>query len=87
MATARHIAGCLRSAACQHWLLLLLLVLPIHWVVYQSDAGTVVPFLVLPVMAVLVGAMVRLRHVWLGRWLRNFRDHAHGQSPGEPLVS
>jgi hypothetical protein len=40
-------------------------VLPIHWVVYQSDADTVIPFLILPVVAIVVGAILQPRHVWL----------------------
>jgi hypothetical protein len=57
--------GWLQQAAREHRLPLLILVVPIFWVVYQSDAETAVPLLILPVAAFLVGAALRPRHVWL----------------------
>lgn len=65
MAAVQHVGVWFREAARQHWLPLLVLVLPIHWVVYQSDADTVVPFLILPAVALLIGVVLRPRHVWL----------------------
>jgi hypothetical protein len=49
----------------EHWLPLLILVVPINWVVYQSDADNVVPFLILPLVALVIGIVLRPRHVWL----------------------
>lgn len=55
-------------AARDHRLPLLLLVAPVFWVVYRSDADNAGPLLVLPAAAFAVGALLRPRHVWL-LWL------------------
>jgi len=54
-----------QRAAREHWLPLLILVAPINWVVWQSDADTIFPFLILPLVALIVGVALRPRHVWL----------------------
>lgn len=55
----------LKQAAREHWLPLLVLFVPINWVVYQSDADNVLPLLPLPIVAFVVGLVLRPRHVWL----------------------
>jgi hypothetical protein len=65
MDASQRVGIWLRTTAREHWLPLLILVLPIHWVVYQSDADTVIPFLILPAVALAVGIILRPRHVWL----------------------
>lgn len=54
-----------KQAAREHWLPLAILVVPINWVVWQSDADNVYPFLILPLVAFVVGFSLRPRHVWL----------------------
>ena len=54
-----------KMAACEHWLPLLILLAPINWVVYRSDADNVLPFLILPLVALVIGLVLRPRHVWL----------------------
>lgn len=55
-----------KQAAREHWLPLLILFVPVNWVVYQSDADNVLPLLPLPIVAFVVGLMLRPHHVWLG---------------------
>lgn len=61
----QRLAAWSTAAASEHWLPLLILVAPINWVVWQSDADSVYPFLVLPAVAFVVGMVRRPRHVWL----------------------
>ena len=68
MADARSIIPWLKSAAREHWLPLLLLIPPVVWVVYQSDAENILPMLPLPLAAFLIGLVLRPRHPWL-LWL------------------
>lgn len=53
-----------KAAAREHWRPLLILVAPINWVVWHSDAETAYPLLPLPLVALAVGALLRPRHVW-----------------------
>jgi hypothetical protein len=54
-----------KEMARDHWLSLLILLAPINWVVYQSDkADNVLPLLPLPLVALIVGFILRPRHVW-----------------------
>lgn len=55
----------LKEAAREHWLALLILFPPINWVVYQSDADNALPFWILPLVALVVGYVLRPHHVWL----------------------
>jgi len=54
-----------KTAAREHWLPLLILLAPINWVVYRSDADNVLPLLILPLVALVVGLVLRPHHVWL----------------------
>jgi hypothetical protein len=65
MSASQRFWNWVKTAAQQHWLPLLILVLPIHWVVYQSDASSGGPLFVLPAAAFVVGYVLRPRHVWL----------------------
>ena len=66
MALSQHIFTWIRQAAREHWLPLLILVAPINWVVYlASRADNSGPLLPLPVVAFVVGLVLRPRHVWL----------------------
>jgi len=48
---------------------MLILIAPIVWAVYQSDkAESTLPMLPLPLVAIIVGYVLRPRHVWL-LWL------------------
>jgi hypothetical protein len=54
------------EVACrQHWLPLLLLVIPIGFVVWSTELEIGVLLLALPVAAFVVGFALRPRHVWL----------------------
>lgn len=57
-----------KQAVREHWLPLLILVAPINWVVWQSDASNAIPMLPLPIIAFIIGFTLRPRHVWL-LWL------------------
>lgn len=54
----------LRTAFEQHWLALVLLVVPIGLVVWASDWEGPLFVLILPVSALVVGFVLRPRHVW-----------------------
>lgn len=58
----------LNRAVREHWLPLLILVAPVAWVVWQSDADNALPFLPLPLAALAIGYVYRPRHVWI-LWL------------------
>lgn len=68
MSAIQRLSAWAMRALREHRLPLLILVPPIAWVVWQSDADTVFPLLVLPFVALLVGLALRPRHVWL-LWL------------------
>jgi hypothetical protein len=64
--TLQHSLRWLQTAAREHWLALVILVAPINWVVYQSDkAENAIPMLPLPIIAFVIGLVLRPRHVWL----------------------
>ena len=66
MSMYHQVSGWLQEAVRDHWLALLILVVPINWVVYQADkAENVLPMLILPLTAFAVGFWLRPRHVWL----------------------
>ena len=68
MTTFQRLSAWLTRAVREHWLALVILSMPIHWVVWQSEADTVVPFLLLPLVAFGVGYRLQPRHLWL-LWL------------------
>lgn len=66
MTPSQRLSAWLRTAAREHWLALLILVVPISWVVYQADkAQDVIPMLPLPLVAFAVGLVLRPRHLWV----------------------
>lgn len=72
MNASQRLSAWLKTAAREHWLALLILVIPINWVVYQADkAENLFPMLPLPLIAFAVGFALRPRHVWL-LWLGSF---------------
>ena len=93
----QRLSAWLKTAAREHWLPLLILVVPINWVVYQADkASNIYPML--PLVAFAVGFALRPRHVWL-LWLGSvliewivvgymgkFNDPAGGETVGSILI-
>ena len=78
MPARQHAAAWVKSAAQAPWLPLLILVAPVVWCVYQSDkAERIVPMLPLPIIAFVVGLLLRPRHVW-------FSGSAAWSSNGSP---
>lgn len=66
MSAFQRLSTWLTQAAREHWLALLILVVPINWVVYQADkANNIIPMLPLPIVAFVVGWALRPRHVWI----------------------
>lgn len=66
MPASQRLFAWLKTAAREHWLSLLILVVPINWVVYQADkARDIIPMLPLPLVAFAVGLALRPRHLWL----------------------
>lgn len=66
MDTIARLIAWLKKAVREHWLSIVILVAPINWVVYQADkADAITPMLPLPVTALVVGYVLRPRHVWL----------------------
>lgn len=68
MSASRRVSQWLKQAVREHWLPLLILVAPVNWVVWQSDASNAILMLPLPLIALIVGFTFRPRHVWL-LWL------------------
>lgn len=54
-----------KRAAREHWLPLLLMVLPIHLVVWRSDTASFLFVMIVPFAAFVVGAALQPRHIWL----------------------
>lgn len=65
MTRSLHLSAWLSTAAREHWLSMLVLIAPIFWVVWNSDADNILPLLLLPFVALAVGFVFRPRHVWL----------------------
>lgn len=61
----QRVGAWIKTAAREHWLPLLLLVLPIGYVVWNSDADSWLPLLPLPIAALVIGFVLRPRHVWI----------------------
>lgn len=65
MTRSQHLSAWLATAVREHWLPVLVLVAPIFWAVWNSDASNALPMLPLPIAALAVGFIFRPRHVWL----------------------
>jgi hypothetical protein len=65
MRAADRLSRWLQVAAREHWLPLLILVVPIGFVVWATEIELGLLLLVLPLAAFVVGAALRPRHVWL----------------------
>lgn len=61
----QRVVAWLKAAAFGHWKSLALLVLPITYVVWNSDADSVLPLLPLPIAAFFIGYLLIPRHVWI----------------------
>lgn len=65
MSTSQRTITWLKTAAQQHWLPLLVLVVPIGFVVWSTEVESTLLLMVLPVTAFVVGYKVKPRHVWI----------------------
>lgn len=65
MNVTQRLSRWVKTAAREHWLPLSIIAVPVFWVVWNSDASNVLPMLPLPIVALVVGYVLRPRHVWL----------------------
>ncbi len=65
MKTIGRITAWMKRAAREHWRPLLLMVVPIHLVVWRSDKASFLFVMIVPFMAFVAGVALRPRHIWL----------------------